>query len=203
MGKFKELKKASIVVWLLPLLLFVFVGCHHQRKGVEGIVKTSPKKTEKPPLKKVIPPAAPSGATNEIEQKLGVSKKEIQHSKLYSFINEWYGSPYKYGGCQKNGIDCSCFTCALYTGVYGASLARTAGEMYKQCDKIALEDMREGDLLFFKINSNSISHVGVFVKGDFFVHASTSKGVMLSSIKEAYYQKYFYCAGRIRKDIKP
>lgn len=179
-------------------------ACHHQRKGVEGIAKNPPKKNESHAVKKIKPSESiPSGSTNEVEQKLGVTKKEIHHSKLYSFVGEWYGTPYKYGGCQKNGVDCSCFASVLYTQVYGASLARTAGDMYKQCDKISMEEMREGDLLFFKINSNSISHVGVFVKGDFFVHASSSKGVMLSSIKEAYYQKYFYCAGRIRKDIKP
>jgi len=68
-----------------------------------------------------------------------------------------------------------------------------------QCEKISEEEAKEGDLFFFRMNGTKISHVGVFVKGDYFVHASTSKGVILSSLKEAYYRKNFYCAGRIKK----
>jgi murein DD-endopeptidase / murein LD-carboxypeptidase len=138
---------------------------------------------------------------NPLEQKLGLSKKEIKHSKLYSFVNDWYGTPYKYGGCQKTGVDCSCFTDILYENVYGTKTARTAGEIYKSCDKINPDKLKEGDLLFFITSGKSISHVGVFLKNEKFVHASTSKGVIISDLKEPYYKKTFYSAGRLKHSL--
>lgn len=134
-----------------------------------------------------------------LEQKLGLSGKQINDNKLYAFISDWYGAPYKYGGCQKVGVDCSCFTSILYENVYGRELSRTAGEMFESCEKIAREQARQGDLFFFKINGNRVSHVGVYVGSNYFVHSSSSNGVVLSSIEEAYYKKYFFCAGRIKK----
>lgn len=145
-------------------------------------------------------PAAPAqgGGYAVLHQKLGLSDKEIRSSKLFSFIADWYGVPYKYGGCQKSGVDCSCFTSLLCEKVYGRRVARAAGDMYKECDKVTLGDAKEGDLLFFKINGSSISHVGIFLKDKWFVHSSTSKGVIISSMEEAYYKKYFHAGGRYR-----
>ncbi len=114
-------------------------------------------------------------------------------------MNEWYNVPYQYGGCLKSGVDCSCFASILYDDVYGKKLPRIAGDMFNQCSQISPEDAKEGDLFFFKINGNKISHVGVFLKRNFFVHASTSKGVMINTIDEAYYKKYFFCAGRLKQ----
>lgn len=157
------------------------------------------KVVKKPDEVKKTDPVTTPGGTDDLKQKLGLTDKEIKGNKLYSFISEWYAVPYKYGGCVKTGVDCSCFATNLYQSVYGKSLARTAGDMFLQSDKISENDAREGDLVFFRMYGTKITHVGVFVKGDYFVHASTSKGVMLSSLQEAYYKKYFYCAGRIKK----
>jgi lipoprotein Spr len=134
-----------------------------------------------------------------LHDKLGLSEKEIHHDRLYRFVNDWYGVPYKYGGCKKEGVDCSCFAGILYTEVYQTVLGRTTGEMFKSCEQIPVDEARKGDLFFFKINGDKISHVGICLNARLFVHASTSKGVMINSIDEAYYKKYFYCAGRIKK----
>lgn len=139
--------------------------------------------------------------SSPLKEKLGLTNKEIKSSKLYTFINDWYGVPYKYGGCQKTGVDCSCFADNLYKDVYHRKLGRTAGEIYKECDKIKTDHIKEGDLVFFKINSSNISHVGVYLKNNKFVHASTSKGVMISDLTETYYKKYFYSAGRLKESI--
>lgn len=127
---------------------------------------------------------------------MGLSKKDLRQNKLYAFVDEWYGVPYKYGGCKKTGVDCSCFTNILYEEVYRKSITGTAAELYRFCEKISLEKAREGDLLFFKIAVPYVSHVGVMLRNKHFVHASTSKGVMVSRIDEAYYKKYFHSAGR-------
>jgi lipoprotein Spr len=113
-------------------------------------------------------------------------------------VNEWYGTPYKYSGCQRTGIDCSCFSNLLYEKVYNKRIPRTTGDMYAICKKINLDDAREGDLVFFKIGGNAISHVGVYLRKNHFVHSSSSKGVMVSSMDEPYFKKYFYCAGKPR-----
>lgn len=161
----------------------MFAECRHKKETYnDNSVKTHPSNSKT------------DGSS--VKEKLGLSSKEIKESKLYRYVDEWYGTPYKYGGCQKNGVDCSCFTNNLYAAVYGRKLPRSAGDMYKECDKVSMEKIKQGDLLFFKINGNSISHVGVYLKGTKFVHASTSKGVIISDLNEAYYKKYFYTAGR-------
>jgi NlpC/P60 family len=175
------------------------IGCKHTQKNVNGSEKKVVKKTET--VKKPVEQAPKGDASAEwiLQEKLGLSDKQIKNSKFYSFITEWYGMPYKYGGCQKTGVDCSCFTNILYEKVYGKTLLRTANDMFEQSEKIAVDAAHEGDLVFFKINSHKITHVGVLLKSDLFIHSSTSKGVVISSIKEAYYQKYFFCAGRVKK----
>jgi cell wall-associated NlpC family hydrolase len=135
---------------------------------------------------------------SELATKLKISSKDIRQNKLYSFASDWYGVPYKYAGCTRQGIDCSCFTSILYLQVYKIQLPRSATEMFTSCDKLSIEDAHEGDLVFFKIGGTTISHVGVLVKNSLFIHSSTSKGVVINSLDEAYYKKYFFCAGRVR-----
>jgi lipoprotein Spr len=166
-------------------------ACKHQQKTT-----TEHKKNEKVEHQNT---PQTSGAEKILIEKLGFTKHEIKKSKLFSFVCEWYTTPYLYGGCKKTGVDCSCFANLLYDEVYHTNITRTAGEMFKQCKQISSEDAKEGDLYFFKINSDKISHVGICIKQDYFVHASVSKGVVLSSLNETYYKKYFYCAGRIKK----
>lgn len=177
-------------------LLMLAFSCKHKKVQVMAVNKQKSTTPAAPKTKPV--PAPAGGAEGELQQKLGLSAKQIRDSKLYAFISDWYGTPYKYGGCLKTGVDCSCFTSMLCETVYKVRMPRSAGEMYSACEKISLEQAREGDLFFFKIASNSISHVGVFLKNKLFVHSSTSRGVIINSVEEAYYKKYFFCAGRIR-----
>ncbi len=183
----------------VALCLLLFAGaCRHKKTAVsKGRVK---KQVAVKQPEKISEPAAEPAALGmaALKQKLGVSEKEIRESKLLSFISDWYGAPYKYGGCQKTGVDCSCFTSLLCDKVYNLRLSRSAADMYKECDKVTLEEAKEGDLIFFKISGASISHVGVYLKNKLFVHASTSKGVIINSMEEAYYKKYFHAGGRIK-----
>jgi murein DD-endopeptidase / murein LD-carboxypeptidase len=196
---FKVLKNRSFIRLLCALLVFIVVSCIHKRKEVTAVERRTVKKEVLTKKTNDVKPNEWSDKSIVFQQKLGLSAQEVKSSKLYSFINDWYGSPYKYGGCQKSGVDCSCFVSILYSQVFSHDLARTAGDMFKQCDKIAGKEAREGDLVFFKINDERITHVGIYLKNDFFAHASTSKGVVLSSLNEAYYKKYFFCAGKLKK----
>ena len=152
-------------------------GCRHKKDMVKTDSKVTP---------------------TEFKDKLGLSNSDIKKSKLYSFINDWYAVPYKFGGCQKSGVDCSCFTLNLYENVYGKKIPRTSTDLFNACEKIKLEKAKEGDFIFFKIKSSSVSHVGIYLENNQFVHASTSKGVVVNSLSEDYYKKYFFSAGKLK-----
>ncbi len=128
---------------------------------------------------------------------LNIDESKISNVKLYFFIDEWYGVPYKYGGKNKNGIDCSNFTSTLYNTVYNKSLTGTSSSIFGQCKTISKSNLTEGDLVFFKIEGDNISHIGVYLQNNKFVHATTKKGVMIDDLDEAYYKKYFFKAGRL------
>lgn len=140
-------------------------------------------------------------STGRIQNKyallLNIPKNEISNLALYAFIDEWYGAPYKYGGRSKNGIDCSNFVSELYQNIYHLSVSGSSSSIYNQCKPLSRNALREGDLLFFKIEKDNISHIGVYLQNNKFVHATTKKGVMIDDLDEAYYKKYFYKAGRL------
>lgn len=148
--------------------------------------------------KKATTHSAYSSHYNEIKTLLQISDKEMK-SPLYEFITEWYGAPYKYGGSSKKGTDCSAFVNSLYQKVYHKTLERKAQDIFsKQCKKINKNEVQEGDLVFFKIDHKEITHVGVYLRHNKFVHASTKKGVVISDLNESYFQKYFYAFGRVQ-----
>ncbi len=175
-------------------------------KTYPGKKIASTKKTTHPEVRKVdadIPKVCISkGQSKELADKyanmLNVGRKDISNTNLYSFIDEWYGTDYHLGGQDKSGIDCSGFAKKLYEMVFATELAHSSQEQYASCTHIKKgNEYEEGDLVFFKTHGRRISHVGVYLMNDYFVHASTSNGVMISSLKEEYWQKHFAGAGKI------
>jgi len=130
---------------------------------------------------------------------IGVKPKEINNYPLYQFIDKWYGTNYRLGGLDDKGIDCSAFAQKLYSEVYGIDLSRTSREQFSTCKRLKhTSEAREGDLVFFHIHSKNITHVGVYLANNFFVHSSSSGGVMISSLNEDYWHKYFAGCGRVQ-----
>ena len=129
---------------------------------------------------------------------LNVPEKAINNLLLYEFIDEWYGVAYRLGGHDKTGTDCSGFSTNLYDVVYGISLPRTSNEQYNSCRRIVHPDeMKEGDLVFFGTPSR-IHHVGIYLMNRYFVHASTSEGVTISSLEDPYWKRNFAGAGEMK-----
>lgn len=125
------------------------------------------------------------------------SLKEI-NTTLYSFIDEWLGTKYKVGGYTKNGIDCSGFTKKLYENVFYSVIPRTAKTQYQSSKKINRDNLILGDLVFFRTNSRTTWHVGVYLFNNLFIHSGNKKtGVHISSLDNQYYKKTFLCGGRI------
>ncbi|MGH2643780.1 MAG: C40 family peptidase [Chitinophagaceae bacterium] len=155
--------------------------------------------------------AAVAGATAALSvqqkyaQMLGVSNTDIDidDSSLYSFIESWYGAPYLYGGDSRSGIDCSAFVQLLFGAVFGiTSLPRTADEQYKDSKRIRhISKLKEGDLVFFRIHSRRVNHVGVYLQNDKFVNASASSGVTISDLTDPYWQRYFAGGGEPKQAL--
>jgi len=131
---------------------------------------------------------------------LGVEDNKLHNIDLLEEIDEWYGTPYRYGGSSKNGIDCSAFSRTLSNDIFNVSLPRTAEQQYSYCDHIKKSQLKQGDLVFFHTTGGSrITHVGVYLQNGKFVHASTSAGVMISDLEDYYWRKAYRAAGRVPK----
>ncbi len=135
--------------------------------------------------------------------KMDVPVESVNNIALLKKIDEWYGTPYCLGGTSKGCVDCSYFTLDVMSNIYNTSLKRTAAEQYEQSTKINWDDLTEGDLIFFKADGRrTISHVGIYLTNNKFVHASTSQGVTISDLSDAYWQKRLYSLGRVNVGSK-
>ena len=129
---------------------------------------------------------------------LNVKEKDLDNEKLYRFIDSWIGVPYKNGGMDKKGVDCSGFTIILAKDIYNKQLPRNARSMAEDVKRKFEKDLKEGDLVFFDFYGQKFNHVGIYLQNNKFVHASTSKGVIISDLKDPWYYKYFSRAGSVK-----
>jgi NlpC/P60 family len=128
---------------------------------------------------------------------LDVEVEKLTNKKLVDYVHQWYSVPYRIGGTSKEGIDCSAFVQGIVGDAFGVQLPRTAREQALYCTEIEKKDLQEGDLVFFN-TTGGISHVGLYINNNKFVHASTSMGVVISDLDEPYWQRRFVKAGRMK-----
>ncbi len=128
---------------------------------------------------------------------LDATVEKLTNITLLKSIDEWWGTSYCMGGSTKDCIDCSAFTQTMMQNVYDVTIPRTAREQYKSSKQINLEDLNEGDLVFFYTGGGrEVTHVGIYLFNNKFVHAATSGGVMVSDLNDIYWKPRYTGAGR-------
>ncbi|MDQ3109947.1 MAG: NlpC/P60 family protein [Bacteroidota bacterium] len=131
----------------------------------------------------------------------GLNMDSAADPQLFLTVFDWIGTKYKYAGDCKSGIDCSGFVSEMYSQVYCMEISGGSKDLFTKVDTVAKANLKEGDILFFKIKKGQISHVAIYLGNNKFAHASVHGGVMVNDLNEEYYKKYFYCGGRI-KEVK-
>ncbi|MFA6902209.1 MAG: C40 family peptidase [Gallionellaceae bacterium] len=124
----------------------------------------------------------------------------VKKPELLAAVNHWLGTPYRLGGTSKHAVDCSAFTMNIYSQVYNKSIPRTSDGQYVKYGGSAVDDRarQEGDLVYFNTlrNGKPVSHVGIWLDEKRFVHASSSKGVVIANINDTYYRTRYVGANR-------
>lgn len=175
-------------VLLTVTLALALSSCSHSRKTaavVPPVQSTAPFPTDSA-LSALLQEPVPQGA----------------NPMLVAAAAQWLGTPYRYGGSDAAGVDCSGLINAIFPKVYGAPVPRSTADLFAVATPVAIANLKEGDLLFFTIDTQKPGHAGIYLWQNKFLHASTSRGVIISSLTEAYWKKYFTGAGRINS-VKP
>ncbi|PCJ31117.1 MAG: hypothetical protein COA90_07245 [Gammaproteobacteria bacterium] len=124
------------------------------------------------------------------------ASSSLVSEQLYSQHQEWQGTPYRYGGLDKAGIDCSGFVYLTFKQRFDFGFPRTTQDQVTQGKKIAKYDLQSGDLVFFKTGWK-VRHVGIYIENGQFLHASKSKGVIISSLENVYWKKAYWQSRRV------
>ncbi len=146
-------------------------------------------------------PDRPDRQTGSAWERLDIPLTRHDNRALYEELRTWLGTPYRYARAQKQrGTDCSGLVQQVYLTVFNIPLQRNSAKIYeKDCNPLKRAKLREADLVFFNNGkSRRITHVGIYLKEGYFVHASSSRGVVVSSLESKYWNTHFQCAGRVR-----
>lgn len=133
----------------------------------------------------------------EYYMRLRLCPDSAQTPYLYYRVYDWVGTRYKYAGGTRKGIDCSGFVSRMYEEAYCISLSGGSRDIWTTVNPVEKCDLKEGDMVFFKIKKGQISHIGIYLGNNKFAHASVQSGVTISDLDEDYYKKRFFKGGRL------
>ncbi|WP_035480997.1 NlpC/P60 family protein [Aliagarivorans marinus] len=118
------------------------------------------------------------------------------HDKLVAQHADWHGVPHRWGGQSKSGVDCSALVQLTYQQHFSLQLPRTTQEQSSVGTAVSKQQLQAGDLVFFKTGRNQ-RHVGMMLDSQRFLHASYSKGVIISELSNPYWRKNYWRARRV------
>jgi len=163
-----------IVKLLLPFLLILYINA----------CANNPSST-----------ATPVSVTR-LDNNVDLNNSALVKQQLLRQYNEWKGTQYKIGGLNRQGVDCSGFVYVTFRSKLGLEIPRTTELQLKVGADIAKADLRSGDLIFFKTGLFT-RHIGVYMGKGQFIHASSSRGVTLSSLNNKYWQSKYWLSKRL------
>lgn len=169
---------------LLLLFAIAFLSACHSKKAV---LKGEPGEVVKPQ----------GFIADKYAGIMQVDKDAIQNGRLYAFIDQWMGVPYKFGGQDKEGVDCSGLAQLLEQEVYNISIPRVTSQQVATIKRKYEDELQEGDLVFFDFDGKAFSHVGIYLQNGYVVHASSKKGVMIVRLHDPSLYKYFSRGGSV------
>ena len=119
--------------------------------------------------------------------------------KVIDVAVKWIGTPYLYGGDTRKGVDCSGLVCVAFDEGASMKLPRSSSEQAQYSRQIERTKLQPGDLVFFvsKTGGTRINHVAIYMGNNRIIHATTSKGVIISELSENYWAKHFHSCGRV------
>ncbi len=162
-------KRLPGMPWRRALQLSLLLGSLHGCGGIPGTYSHSPE--------------SPTEYAN-------------RKSALYDQYHDWKGTKYRYGGMSKNGVDCSGFVYLTFRSKFGVELPRMTLNQSQTGEGISRRELKTGDLVFFRTGSSK-RHVGIYMEKRMFLHASSSNGVMLSSLDNNYWASKYWKARRV------
>lgn len=165
------------------LIIFLLLsGCSRRLEPI----KHSPQQKHSPSKSPAASAQDPSTST----------QTSFRLKRLYAQYNKWRGTSYQYGGLSLAGVDCSGFVHQTYKSIFKINLPRSTKDQVKKGKRVYLNQLHAGDLVFFKTGWN-VRHVGIYLEKGRFVHASSSKGVIISTLYKGYWKKNYTQARRL------
>jgi len=174
-----------VIIFYLFFVLMASACAPHRQLTVEN-----PSPTPSPPLVAPDTPPLP-----QLEPSSSLDNREVE-ALIRAEYRRWEGTTHLLGGDDHSGIDCSGFVKAVYHNLFRINLPRTTKEQVRLGVPVVFQDMRVGDLVFFR-PPDYPRHVGIYLREGQFVHASKSQGVIISSIDPIYWKRHFWTARRI------
>jgi cell wall-associated NlpC family hydrolase len=120
----------------------------------------------------------------------------VPKTRIEEVASVWLGTPYRYGGVDERGLDCSALT-QIVMGDLGVRIPRTTRDQFRSGRSLDRAELRAGDLLFFRLGSGRVDHVAIALGPDRFIHASSSRGVVVDRLMSEYYARRFVQARRV------
>jgi probable lipoprotein NlpC len=140
----------------------------------------------------------PAVKTTAAAANMANAMANLENKQLYRFITDWTGVRYKLGGLDKSGIDCSGFALLLEKNIYSRTLPRRSRDQAEAIKEKNISQLKEGDLIFFSFGGSEVDHVGIYLNNNYFVHASTTRGVVVDDLTIPAYQKAMVKAGSFK-----
>ena len=176
-------------LWLLMGLMVVLaVGCSSTASQQAVALRTDADNASAP--------VRPGSQTEAIASSANASSSPLEQ-RLRSEVQQWVGTPHRMGGASRKGTDCSGFVQRMYKNIFQQKIPRSTGLQVRAGRPVDKKQLYPGDLVFFRIAYKG-PHVGIYLGGEEFAHASTTKGVMVSSLDEDYWRSSYWTARRYR-----